>query len=256
MVEALTKRKKSGELYTRPKEVERAIHSATKQSLAEIKRRSTVSDKASPDFLIDECIVHLVRRKNRENDTKTANALLSVLLTRCAKNLQSSIYQSLSEAEDIRQEILKELCDLFAADYAQEKVEELDYYECRFNSAFKTLRLMVLRKYQTNNVAMEALPDLDTYQGKDEGSDAVISKLIDMANQEDRVFLEQARKAIQDLPPDERKAFILCNVFEYKIESVDPKERTAASICNVTGKTIQNRLTRAKAKLQHFYKEL
>lgn len=166
MIKALTKRNKDGKLYTRPKKVEIAIHEAAQQTSAMIIQHAAVSDKTSPNFLPDECIVHLVRKKNRENDTKTANALLSVLLTRCAKKLQSSIYQSLNEAEDIRQDVLTALCELFALDQAQERAEDLDYYECRFNSAFKTLRLMVLRKYETNGVAEGILAGFEYISGQ------------------------------------------------------------------------------------------
>jgi DNA-directed RNA polymerase specialized sigma24 family protein len=56
-------------------------------------------------------------------------------------------------------------------------------------------------------------------------------------------------RAINALPPDERKALVLVHYYGFKIESEDPGETTAATLCGVRGRTIQNRLNRAKAKL-------
>jgi len=260
MVRALTNRNSEGELYVRPQKVEQAIQNATKQSLAQIKKRAAVLDKKSAAFLPSECIVHLIRKANRENDTRTVNVLFPVLLSRCERNLKSAVLESLPNAIDVREEILFKLCDLFAKDSIGENIEELDYYECKFNRAFRSIRIMAVRKHSAQKRGgtskIETLPDLSTDQSSNKDADILFSKLTDLANQEDRVFLSQVRKVIQDMPPDEQRALILCHVLGYKIESIDPKERTAASICEVTGKTIRNRLAKAKEKLMHLHKEL
>lgn len=260
MVKELKKRKKNGEMYTRPKKVEAAICDAIKQTTAVIVKRAAVSDQKSSDFLPSECIVHLIRKANKENDTKTVNALFPILLNRCYRNLKSAVNETLPNAEGVREEILFILCDLFAKDATGESVEELDFYECMFNLALKSLRVMAVRKYSAEKrggtAITEDLPDLSAYHSSDKDADIILSKLADLANQEDRVFLSQVRKAIQAMPPDEQQALILCNFWGYKIESTDPVERTAASISGVSGRTIRKRLTSAQTKLKHLHKEL
>jgi DNA-directed RNA polymerase specialized sigma24 family protein len=76
------------------------------------------------------------------------------------------------------------------------------------------------------------------------------------ASQVDGIFRNQRLQAINNLPPDERKAVILCGVFGYKEESDDPTIVTAATLCGVTGRTIRNRLRRAAARLSHFKEEV
>jgi DNA-directed RNA polymerase specialized sigma24 family protein len=81
----------------------------------------------------------------------------------------------------------------------------------------------------------------------------VLARLSDLqgaaANPEDRLFRKQVIAAIIALPPDERKAVVLCHYYGFKEESEDPTEQTAATLCGVTGRTIRNRLTRALVKL-------
>lgn len=249
MVEALIKRKRTGELYKRTKKVEKALRDAIKQTTQVIVKRAAVSDQKSSDFLPSECIVHLIRKANREKDTRMVSALFPILMGRCYRNLKSAVSETFPNAEDVRDEILFTLCDLFAEDATGESVDELDYHECMFNSAFKALRLMAIRKHSAEKrggtATIEELPDLDTYQGS--------NTVFNIASQEQRIFISQF---IQSLPPDEQKALILCHVIGRKIESTDPMERTAASICGVSGRTIRTRLASAQAKLKHLHKEL
>ena len=63
------------------------------------------------------------------------------------------------------------------------------------------------------------------------------------------VALQDLLKEINNLPPDEREAVILCHVMGFKVESEDPEETTAATLCDVTGRTIRNRLSRAAKML-------
>ena len=72
------------------------------------------------------------------------------------------------------------------------------------------------------------------------------------ATQESTIFRNDLLKAINNLPPDERKAVVLCHLMGYEEESEDPEKTTAATLCGVTGRTIRNRLSRAAAKLSQF----
>ena len=76
-----------------------------------------------------------------------------------------------------------------------------------------------------------------------------------LATQEQSARLNDVKEAIEALPIDERKAFVLCRVYGYKVESTDPNEITAAVLCECTGRTIRNRLSRAESKLWRLKEE-
>jgi DNA-directed RNA polymerase specialized sigma24 family protein len=130
----------------------------------------------------------------------------------------------------------------------------LDYYECRFNSAFAALRTDVVRKALTRlkyegEPESADLPDDELY-GQ---SESLLQKLVDNlpspATQERQVLGRSIAEAINKLPRDERKAVILVHVFGYQQGSDDTTQITAATLCNCTPKTIFNRLQRAAMKL-------
>ena len=61
MVRPLTKRKKKGGLYVRPRAVEIAIRAALREDWTTLSRRLEIKDLRSPEHLSSECLVHLVR---------------------------------------------------------------------------------------------------------------------------------------------------------------------------------------------------
>ena len=69
------------------------------------------------------------------------------------------------------------------------------------------------------------------------------------AAQEDKIYLDQMLKVINDLPPDQRRAFILRRILGFKEEAVAEK-------CGVTDRTIRYRVTRADQQLKKFKEDL
>jgi hypothetical protein len=116
MARPLTKRDPTGTLYTRPHLVQSQIDGMTGQDLTTLRRRLLVLDRSSPDFLRSECLVHLIRDAIRRGDQTKANAALYVLLPRCEANLKAKIPDvMLSNAADVREEVLAQFGELFAA---------------------------------------------------------------------------------------------------------------------------------------------
>ena len=139
MTQPLRKRDSSGKLYERPAEIEAAIDIAIQQDLERLKKRGAVSDKKSPEFLRSECLVHLIRSARRQGNDEIVNALLAILLRRCAVHLKGKIPDgSRPNAQDIREEILSRFSELFAEHGEGDHVDELDFYECRFNRALRS----------------------------------------------------------------------------------------------------------------------
>jgi hypothetical protein len=238
MPRPLTKRTRQGEPYTRPEDIDAQIDVALAQDLPTFRRSLAVLDRSSPDHLSSECLVHLIRDARRRGDQDRITAALPVLLARCETNVLRKIPDSLiPNAADVREEVLAQFAELFAVDGSDDGFDELDYFECRFNSAFATFRIDLVRKEKTRVRPLAPLSDY-TDAAENDDFEEVFAHVSDLA------------KAINALPPDEREAVVLCRVMGYKEESESPDEVTAATICKVTGRTIRNRLKRAAAKLK------
>lgn len=253
MARPLTKRNKDRVLYTRSHAVEANIDDALSQDLSTLRRRLLVTDKAAADHLPSESLVHLVREAHRSNDDKRRDAILPVLLGRCEAILKAKISDQLPNAESLREQVLSDLCELFLADGTDDHLDELDFYECRFNSAFRTLRLDVLRRELGILNRAADLPDDAGEPNAYEDAFAQVSEAFRTpATQQSTLFLEDLWDAINALPPDERRAVILVHVIGYDEEADDPTKVTAATLCHCTGRTIRNRLSRAAKKLARF----
>ncbi len=246
MVRPLTKRKKSGELYEHPPEIARHIEGALGQDLATLTLRAQERDPKSPEYLRSECLVHLIREAIRQAHEATYNALLPILLGRCEERLKAKIPDSVPQAEQLREEVLGELSLLFAKDAASDASGELDFYECKFDKAFMTLRFDVLDKEANKTARRVPLSDGSTRsdEGESEGRECVPEV---PATQSERLDQEEL---LNMLPLDERKAVILCDIMGYRDESPDPDEETAATLCGVSGRTIRSRLKRGREQLK------
>ena len=255
MVRPLTKRSSEGVPYIRPPQVEAQINEVFSQSPATLRRRLTIADTRSPEYLCSECLVHLIRDARRNGDEPRTNAVISVLLSRCEANLLSSIPDNkLPTAADVREEVLGQFSELFATDGTEENRDDLDHFECRFNQAFSTFRIDLVRSEIARLKRFEPLPDQvdDIEFPHKEIPTRLIEALRSQETAESAVLLREIYEAIDTLPGDEWAAVTLCHVMDYKIESNNPRESTAATICNVSGRTIRNRLSRAAEKLSAF----
>lgn len=135
------KLKKTGQLYIRPKVVEAKIDHTLADGFTEAIRRAHIRDKTSSDFIISECLVHLIREAKRTGKDRESETLLQLLLERCEANLKGTIRNDgIPNPEELRDDILQNLAMEFALD-AVEGGGRLDYFECRFNSAFAALRI-------------------------------------------------------------------------------------------------------------------
>lgn len=251
MVRPLTKFCRKGHLYTRPPEVEANIDGALAQDLHALRERLRVIDRKSPDYLTSECLVHLMRDAIRRTDPDRQYAFLQALLTRCEANLNGTIRPTVPCAEQLREDVLGEFSLLLAKDAADEASDVLDYYECRFDRAFRALRIRVLRREETHINRVVPLPEGSNKPDQD--TDSRLEEILrSRAAHEDGLRLEDLLNA---LPAKEREAVVLRYLLGYEIESKDPEEETVATRCGVTGRTIGTRLRQAKERLARMLQE-
>jgi len=239
MAKPLTKKTKDGATYTRPTEVEAAIDGAIDQPLEVIRQRLQVTSMTHSDYLTTECTVHLFRDAVARGDEDRQNVLFEALMRRVERVLLYKIRDGdLPAAAAIRGAAMDKFTDLLAAGNAS-----LDFYEVRFNRAFAHLYISIIRtfKEQPPHVSFE-----DRSEPPNHGvamSDAVALRTDLLA-------------AIRALPPEERRAFVLVEQHGYDVESKDPGKRTVATLCGVSGRTIRDRVARAKKKLAQFIEDV
>jgi hypothetical protein len=262
MARPLTKTESNGAFYVRPASVEAQIDEAVQLAPPDLRARLLITDRDNPGYLCTECLVHLMRQGRRSGNETLMSAVLPVLLGRCEANLTVTVPDGrMPAAADLRQEILDEFTELFVMDGLSDGADELDFYECRFNRAFRALRIDAVRRdaRRRKRIVDVALPPSEA-RGEPNAYEDAFARVSDafksLPTQEWDTFRAPFLDAIEALPPDERDAVILVHVFGYKEESVDPEEETAATRCNCTGRTIRNRLTRAAAKLSRFKEDL
>lgn len=242
-----------GRPYSRPETIEEAIDGLLTENTETLCWRAAISDREQPLYIATECLVYLIRNARRRGDDATVNALLPSLFKRCYSNLRSKISEDIPDAETIREEILGQFAELFATDGTGSNPHELDFFEVRFNRAFQSFRIDYLRKEKRK---LELQPTVRPFDEGDDGEPVCDSRLKEyfqtQPTQHGDVQLQELKEAINRLPPDERKAVVLCHMMGYDEESKNPNKRTAATICGVTGRTIRNRLARAEERLSLF----
>ena len=215
MARPLTKTKVGGELYARPPAVEAQIDEVVCLSQSDLQTRLLITDRNAPDYLRSECLVHLVRQGRRSDDQQLMGSVLPVLLQRCEANLLVRVPDGEKpDAPDLRQQILDDLTDLFVTDGTGELPDELDFYECRFNLAFRTLRIdRVLRdaRRRRRSISTVELPPSEAAGGPDdyEGAFARMSDAFKvLPTQEWSALQGPFVEAIKALPAGERDAVI------------------------------------------------
>lgn len=256
MARPLLKRRKSGRLYTRPPEVEAEIDAVLLEDSAALRMRLLVADPADHRYLRSETLVHLLRLAMTQGDDSSRDAVLPVLLGRCESNLAWGVVDDLPGAAELREDILSGFSVLLAGDLTSQKYE-LDFYECRFNRAFRVFRITAIQA-ATDDEIVDVSAQQDSHSGDDSFLDdddalaAVSQAYRTPAGQEGHVLASEVRRALRTLPPQVRKAVILVHVLGYDIESNDPQKVTAATRCGCSGRNIRYLLSRAAAALSRF----
>ena len=240
----------------RPPAINDQIEAVLKLASESLRTGLAIVDRRHPDYMHSETLVHLVRHGRRAADQNLISLVLPVLLGRCEANLLIKVPDGqLPEAASLREEILCSFSELFASDGSGCNPNELDFYECRFNRAFRFFRIDMVRREITRLQPIAQMPVADE-EGEPGPHDEVFARVSETfrsaAMQEGELVRSELYDAILDLPSDERDAVILVHVLGYQEESDDPQTVTAATRCGCTGRTIRNRLTRAAAKLARF----
>lgn len=245
----LTKKDRDGNPYVRPRAIEVKIDGALGQSWSVLAERAKQNDRQAANFLPSEALVHLVRHAVRRGDERLANALMGPLLKRAEANLKKTVPDSrLRNAEAVREEVIDELVTMVAETCEPGHEDNLDYFECQFGHALRTLRVNHVRKETAYRRELVELPEAQEEADGDISSEAdVLARLSKAArtsaSQQHSLELDELIEEVRKLPEGERKAVILVRIMGHD-------EETAAKICGVTDRAIRYRLARATKRLK------
>jgi hypothetical protein len=169
MARPLIKKDQKGVLYVRPPSIEAKIDGALGQDWEVLSKRAKITDPNALDFPPRECLVHLIRDAIRRNDQRLATVLMRPLLLRCAANLLKTVPEGgMRNAAAVREDILSSFQTLFTEEAAE---DALDYFECKFGSAFKSLRLRTSPAFTIHDAPKEhGRPPSSSSRGRDRGN--------------------------------------------------------------------------------------
>src|SRR6267154_2632417 len=224
MVRQLTKKRKDGQPYVRPAEIESALKVALGEDLPTLLKRSAIRESKQEGYLPSEVLVHVIRNSMRSGDDRARDALVAALFERCMAILCATIRTSRRfDAQQLRNEVLGQFGERLAADQRPGGNERLDFYEVRFNRAFKALRVNALTAEGVYADRFEPLPS-SCDEEPEAHSPEIDSELEPPSDPFAHAEIAEHLDLIDALPPDEREAFALRYVYGYEIESVNPEE--------------------------------
>ncbi|WP_189561941.1 MULTISPECIES: sigma factor-like helix-turn-helix DNA-binding protein [unclassified Mesorhizobium] len=237
-----TKVRTTGERYMRPRVVEDEIDYVLTLPPAERRRRGRLQDPGAKDYLRSETLVHLLRLDIRQGGS--GDPYMATLIRRCQANLNGTILSSVPQAVQLRKDILQEFSVFFAENLAAE-ADAIDFFECRFNAAFSSLRIEKYNQHMRRQGRVSSKSADDQQVAIDrEGAARTGTTVAAWKPQrgEDRVYLRQVVAFLKTLPSDQQAAIVCCRV-------MDMTQREAAERLGVDERTIRNLLTRADEML-------
>ena len=250
--EPLTRTNAQGEVYQRQDVVDKQIRDALRLYPEELRTRSEIVDRDSPDFIKEEALVCLIRHYHQANDRARVNALSESLLHRCATWIR---VQLLSLGDEAATEGYSDVTELLFGRILDLGGDRGDFLQVRFWQVLKSLTVQVYRKQLTQlkfdqrGVSLTSLagydgedPDVLTRKGRVQVPAEVSSRSVEL----DVLDGISIRNALKQLDEPIRSAFVLRYYYDWPIEHQDPSVKTISRHFRKTPRTIRNWLAKAE----------
>lgn len=252
MVEPLTKTKGDGRVYARLPEIETEISCALELGLDDILAQVAITNPRTDGYMSSECMVYLIRQDVKSSARKLVNELTPLLLKRCESNLLRKVTGFREPTlQEVHEEILGRLVELLV-----DGGNRADYFEVRFNHAFKCLRCEVCTYYQRHDDASGSIEDKADSSGDNDGGgiddlhdEIDYDKTPSSLSQDDSVYFSQVLSNLTDI---ERNIFILHKQGGIPINSKFPGVINLVNLLEISERTVRNYLRNAEAKLAIF----
>lgn len=252
----LRKRKKGGELYSRPPKIEEVILETFALPFEEFMERAKYKNRKHPEYLPSEVLVHRIRATRHNNSDEQFNALYLELFERVSRSCPPHAViraegktGEVGSLMDVRDYVLDRFVTLIVKD--RDRYEEnLDIFEAIFDRAVRLLRYDAFRKVLRHEKPLTPLEYDESGDLPDDVEE--YSSLLNspsMTLEEEITYRFRIRRAIDSLPEMERRVIDMLEA-GLPIESKNPDEPSIAALLKCTPKTVRNRRARAIQKIR------
>ena len=259
--EPLTHTNADGEIYQRQAVVDRQIQEALRLDPEELRRRSEVTDKVSPDFLKEESLVYLIRHYHKVGNRRVMDKLSESLLSRCAPLINSKLG---SLGADLRDEGYSDVVKELFVRILDLRSDRGDFLQVRFWLCLERLRVQVFQKHhrqhtiQQDCIPLTSLPgydDEDTDGFTRKGGVGARNTFTPSTFESEVIDMILIHKALSQLNGKLRSVYLLRHYWGWPIEDQDPCVQTISRHFNKTPRTIRNWLARAEKCLEPWREE-
>jgi hypothetical protein len=247
----LRKLKPDASPYFRPAEVEEQLRVLEQLPRDDLLKRCLIRDRAHPDYVRTECVMHFVRACHRDNSEARFASLYRILMERAMRSLPRSEHPagvSSSQAE-INESALDNLILLISSD-RETYSERLDFFEIRFDGALVRRRTDAQRKVWRRQKRSASLDDEETGELSTDVEKAANYNPFETEKIEDRDYRSRLDGAIDTLPPLQQRIIHMLRK-DVPIDSKDPYAVTISKTLNKVEKTIRNNRDKAYVALKH-----
>lgn len=263
VLEPLTRRNREGQLYVREPDVERQIATALPLRREALLKRAAISDRASPEYLKEECLVYLIRHYRRSGDELRVSDLSAALVRRTTRIIRKHLWslgpEMLEEGySEVVTRLFRKILDL--------STDTADFFQVRFWFGMQRICIQVfdrqLAQLERNRkeVSFSQVPG---YEEEEEAAESE-TKGVRLTEEDRRKVsapsLEEAiidadlrrearRVALTQLQEPFRSAYLLRHCHGWPIEHQDSAVPTISRHFGKTPRTIRNWLAAADETL-------
>lgn len=231
-----------GEIYVRSAKTEASLHELLALSHDLLLERCSSPLRELAEHVSNECLVYLVRTQH--GGTATTERLYKILIDRVIRQLpdrDASDSRPLSlTGSNISDEVLGRFLEMLAGDKLNYD-ERLDYFELRFDGAFKNLCRDAKKKvWRREKRTVALVPDEDTGELPADLEAAVgTAEPFGIAQLERADNRTRVAAAIETLPELQRRIMEMTRL-QIPFYSEDPQTMTIAKALGKSDKTIRN----------------
>lgn len=244
-VEPLTRITRAGEALKRRPEVEQQLREVLGLDGDALRERLAQRDFGDPSYVKNECLVFMIRFRQKQGDEGAVNELATALKERLTRPIEKRL---IPVAKNVRAECRDEAVWCVFAPILDVDSDSADYAQVSFGPWFDNRVIDAIKKFsrtQAKDARSESLTRED-----DEGEEDVPTgkglRVGDLLAEEHALVIDDALGALDDV---EREAFLMRHYWQWEIESIDPKLPTISKHFGVTPRTIRNWLKSSERKI-------
>lgn len=249
-----TKRRLTGELYTRAPKIETLLSVLSELSRNELIERAEIKSKVDPNYIPSECLVYFIRNSKEDNTDVWFERLFKILAERVIRALPREGASGGTTASitkmAIRDKVFGRFIELLSLDRAS-GTEKLDYFEIRFDGALASLRRDAQKQaWRDENRSAPLEYDSETGELSEEVERAAGSfNLNELLEIDDPDYRSRWEAAIDSLPGEQMRIIQMLSE-GIPIESKDPDIVTISKALGKSEKTIRTHRDKAFVALR------